>query len=80
MHIELREAHGGADWIESYAYSDGGGNVVQTVTEAEPEPTSPPTPRWIASGRVEIDNKGSKGSAPSIHRPGPTQSPAAGWA
>lgn len=53
--VELREAHGGADWLVSHVYSDGGGNLVQTVTEAEPDGE---TERWIASGRVEIDNKG----------------------
>lgn len=58
MKVELREAHGGDDWLVSYAYSDGGGQGIQTVSQAEPDASSPSEPRWVVSGRVEIDNKG----------------------
>lgn len=58
VYTKLREAHGGSAWIESYTYSDGGGQVIQAVTEAEPDPATPSTPRWVVSGRVEVDNKG----------------------
>lgn len=36
VHTKLRKAYGGSDWQESYAYSDGGGNVVQTKVQAAP--------------------------------------------
>ena len=36
VHVKLLKEHGGSDWQESYAYSDGGGRVVQTKVQAAP--------------------------------------------
>jgi RHS repeat-associated protein len=53
----VRTTHGTTtDWIETYAYSDGAGNVVmQKATAAE---VVVDTPRWVGSGRVVLNNKG----------------------
>ena len=68
VHTRARETHAdpGSRWQESYAYSDGGGNVVSTKVQAEPGlaydvGTSQwvhTDPRWVGSGRTVVDNKG----------------------
>jgi RHS repeat-associated protein len=47
-----------SDWIETYAYSDGAGNVVMQKATAAPDPDTPTTLRWVGSGRVVLNNKG----------------------
>jgi RHS repeat-associated protein len=39
-------------------YSDGAGRSVQAKVLVEPDPASPGTPRWLASGTTVYDNKG----------------------
>ena len=73
VHTFAREQHGQANprWQESYAYSDGSGNVVMTKIQAEPGPArqlddqgnlieidTSPNPRWVANGRTVLNNKG----------------------
>jgi RHS repeat-associated protein len=55
-----RETHGdaGTRWIETTAYSDGTGHVVQAKVTAAPDEATPTTPRWIGTGRVVLNNKG----------------------
>lgn len=72
VHARQRERHGAESpvrWQESYAYSDGGGNVVMTKVQAAPG-DAPRVgedgaiveewvqDRWIGTGRVVLDNKG----------------------
>ncbi len=67
-HVRLRTEHGGANWQESWAYSDGGGNVVQTKAQAAPgvAPSlvggvlvwAATDPRYIGTGRTVHDHKG----------------------
>jgi len=68
VHVKAREHHGGSTLQERYAYSDGGGHVVMTKVQAAPgdAPTvvngtlswAPADPRWVGTGRTEVDNKG----------------------
>jgi RHS repeat-associated protein len=65
-HVRLRKEHGGDAWQESRAYSDGGGNVVQTKEQAAPgsvpdtsEAEGPwSAPRFVATGWSVLNNKG----------------------
>jgi RHS repeat-associated protein len=67
-HVRLRTEHGGANWQESWAYSDGGGNVVQTKAQAAPGEApsviggtlvwAATDPRFIGTGRTVHDHKG----------------------
>jgi RHS repeat-associated protein len=41
-----------------FAYFDGLGRELQHKTESDPDPDDPGTPRWIASGWSELNNKG----------------------
>ncbi len=54
----FRAEHGGTETLVRVAYSDGAGNVVQEKVSAEPDPTTSSTPRWVATGRVVLNNKG----------------------
>ncbi|MDP2310024.1 MAG: SpvB/TcaC N-terminal domain-containing protein [Pseudomonadota bacterium] len=66
VHTRLRKDHGVDAWQESWAYGDGGGNVLQTRVQAEPGPV--PTsaedegswsdPRFVVTGWSVPDNKG----------------------
>lgn len=72
VHSFVREQHGTANprWQESYAYSDGGGNVIMAKTQAEPGKAKrwntitkqvdevDANPRWVGNGRTIINNKG----------------------
>jgi RHS repeat-associated protein len=72
VHIFAREKHGAANprWQEGYVYSDGGGSVVMTKTQAEPGTALrwntvtkqveevEANPRWIGNGRTIFNNKG----------------------
>ena len=68
VHTKLLKEYGGTDWLESWAYSDGGGNIIQTKVQAAPgdAPTvsggvvtwGAADPRFIGTGRVILDNKG----------------------
>ncbi|HHN75580.1 MAG TPA: toxin, partial [Acidobacteria bacterium] len=68
VHSRARKTYGGTDWQETYAYSDGGGNVVQTKVQAAPGDAPTITsgtvtwahadPRYIGTGRTVLDNKG----------------------
>jgi RHS repeat-associated protein len=59
---KVRDTHaseaGAPGWIETYAYSDGAGNVVMQKATAAPDAATPSTPRWVGSGRVVLNNKG----------------------
>src|SRR5262249_54917164 len=56
---EHREQHGSANtrWLTSYAFFDGAGGVALMKGQAAPE-TSGGDPRWVASGRTVVNNKG----------------------
>ncbi len=72
VHTLARELHGPSNtrWQESYLYTDGGGKVIMSKTQAEPGEASvwnPVTkqedrvqanPRWVGSGRTIYNNKG----------------------
>ncbi|MGD2086307.1 MAG: SpvB/TcaC N-terminal domain-containing protein [Candidatus Aminicenantes bacterium] len=73
VHTSAREKHGAENsrWQESYAYSDGSGNVLMTKVQAEPglakrvrpdgsieEVDTTPNLRWVGSGRTILNNKG----------------------
>ena len=68
VHVRLREEHGGDDWQESWAYSDGSGNVVQTKARVAPGEAPVVSgddvhwvdsdPRFVGTGRTVVDNKG----------------------
>ncbi len=72
VHIFAREQHGTANprWQESYAYSDGGGNVIMTKVQAEPGKAKRwntvtkqvdevySNPRCVGNGRTILNNKG----------------------
>ncbi|MBK7759687.1 MAG: toxin [Deltaproteobacteria bacterium] len=68
VHTKLLKEYGGTDWLESWAYSDGGGNIIQTKVQAAPGDAPTVTagvvtwgaadPRFIGTGRVILDNKG----------------------
>ena len=51
VHTKLLKTYGGSDWQESYAYSDGGGNVVQTKVQAAPGDA----PKRDGSGALVFD-------------------------
>lgn len=55
--VETRETHAdpATRWLTRYTYSDGGGNAIQEKATAEPVGGSP---RWVATGRLVVDNKG----------------------
>lgn len=72
VHVRTRETHGdpATRWIERYAYSDGGGGIALVKERVAPGPALQvqpdgsavsviADPRWRASGRVVLDNKGS---------------------
>ncbi len=46
------------DAIETFAYSDGAGNVVMQKATAAPDAATPMVERWVGSGRVVLNNKG----------------------
>lgn len=58
----VRDLHasetGTPNWIETYAYSDGAGNVVMQKATAAPDVSTPTVARWVGSGRVVLNNKG----------------------
>lgn len=61
----LRQQHGAGNtaWQESYAYSDGSGNVIMTKAQAKPgrlpqNGDDREVPRWIGNGRTVFNNKG----------------------
>ena len=69
--VFAREQHGPAapTWHSAISYSDGHGQVVMTKTKAPPGPalvrqpdgtfaTAPADPRWVATGRTVVNNKG----------------------
>ncbi len=71
VYTRARETHADPNtrWLQSYAYSDGGGNVVMTKAQAEPGEAyyvddqgqlqqTDADPRWVGSGRTVLDNKG----------------------
>jgi RHS repeat-associated protein len=72
VHSFAREKHGAANprWQESYVYSDGGGGVIMTKSQAEPGKALHwnsvtkqldeinANPRWIGNGRTIFNNKG----------------------
>ncbi len=71
VYTRTRETHADPNtrWLLSYAYSDGGGNVVMTKAQAEPGlayyvddqgqlQQTEADPRWVGSGRTVLDNKG----------------------
>ncbi len=68
IHTRLLKEHGGTDWQETWVYSDGRGNVVQTKVQAAPgdAPTvsggvvtwAHSDPRFVGTGRTVLDNKG----------------------
>lgn len=72
VHTFVREKHGHLNlrWQENYAYSDGGGSVIMTKTQAEPGKAKKwdtvtkqvkevdADPRWVGNGRIIINNKG----------------------
>ena len=68
VHVQQRTEHGGTQWQESWVYSDGGGNVVQTKAQAAPGDASvvvsgvlstvASDPRFIGTGRTIVNNKG----------------------
>jgi len=72
IHTFIREKHGPINprWQESYAYSDGSGNVIMTKAQAEPGKAKKwntvtkqvedidANPRWVGNGRTILNNKG----------------------
>ena len=71
VYTRARETHADPNtrWLRTYAYSDGGGNVVMTKAQAEPGlayyvdddgqlQQTDADPRWVGSGRTVLDNKG----------------------
>ncbi len=72
VHTFAREKHGPSNprWQESYAYSDGGGNVIMVKAQAEPGKAKKwdtvtrqieevdADPRWVGNGRTIFNNKG----------------------
>ncbi|WP_461644097.1 SpvB/TcaC N-terminal domain-containing protein [Labilibaculum euxinus] len=70
-HVQMRVEHGSAntDWMESYEYTGGWGNLVMTKVQAEDGPamqiapngsveTVKSTNRWAGTGRTVFNNKG----------------------
>ncbi len=72
VHAFAREQHGAANprWQESYTYSDGGGNVIMSKSQAEAGKAKKwdvatqqvievdADPRWVGNGRAILNNKG----------------------
>lgn len=72
VHVYAREQHGTSNprWQESYVYSDGGGGIIMTKSQAEPGKAKlwnavtkqideiDANPRWIGNCRTILNNKG----------------------
>ncbi len=71
VHTFAREKHGAANprWLESYAYSNGGGSVAMSKAQVNPgralrvNPDGTTVevdadPRWVGNGRTILNNKG----------------------
>ncbi|MEX1368046.1 MAG: SpvB/TcaC N-terminal domain-containing protein [Nannocystaceae bacterium] len=66
MRTQTRELHGASPgrWLETYAYSDGRGEIVMAKATAQPgtevydEILPAPVERWVGNGRTIRNNKG----------------------
>ncbi|WP_109833354.1 SpvB/TcaC N-terminal domain-containing protein, partial [Reichenbachiella versicolor] len=59
-HTSAREIHQDTNtkYQESYAYTNGLGQVILTKTQTAPDSTTPTQARWLGTGRTILDNKG----------------------